>query len=495
MAVCCFTDVGASPLDTYSCQSVLGGAWILDIVVFGHHMVCDLGGGDKEDPKLGVYEGISVFLLGDETPMTEVYPGDNSLELKAKGKAVFTLDGDAIDCKWELDGTKLVIDIEGEECTGTLKGDVINLDFMGMIDMIFAKNGAYEFDASGKSEGGSKLGGLDAAETDSEEQGIAGYYKVDSMEQEGATLDLATLEEYGLADMIYLVLEEDGTGRTCFEEEAGITYDDTQIYAGEEGAPYTLDGELFQAQIVDSSNAYVWGDVLYIDLYLEDGAGGELTLNAGLRYLHEDWDCSTDYPALPEDAVAYYQSQGMDFLEMVEFYGLDTSDVPEWTDSFTEGAPVSSGGSPTANPGFSGPTAEYDYEEKGMILFDYPSDTFTFEKKFAVDTLKSSDGSLKITFAASWDMEAFGKVMEGYEKYAAESNGVIEDGLSYGGHEAYRCTWENVIGDVTMETYILFNESFGDYVGVNVIATAPSQSSLDANRDVIEAILHSVRTQ
>ena len=110
------------------------------------------GVGDKEDPKLGVYEGISVFLLGDETPMTEVYPGDNFLELKAKGKAVFTLDGDAIDCKWELDGTKLVIDIEGEECTGTLKGDVINLDFMGMMDMIFAQNGAYEFDASGKSE-------------------------------------------------------------------------------------------------------------------------------------------------------------------------------------------------------------------------------------------------------------------------------------------------------------------------------------------------------
>jgi len=37
-----------------------------------------------------------------------------------------------------------------------------------------------------------------------------------------------------------------------------------------------------------------------------------------------------------------------------------------------------------------------------------------------------------------------------------------------------------------------FDEAHGDYVGVNVIATASSQSAMDANRDTLEAILHSV---
>ena len=90
-------------------------------------------------------------------------------------------------------------------------------------------------------------------------------------------------------------------------------------------------------------------------------------------------------------------------------------------------------------------------------------------------------------------MDDYAEVMTGYEKYVAESGGVIEDALSYGGFEAIRCTWENVIGDINVETYILFGEGHGDYVGVNVIATASSQTAMDANMDVIEAVLHSVR--
>ena len=74
--------------------------------------------------------------------MYEVYPGENSIELKSGDKCVFSLDGDKIDCDWKLDGTALTIDIEGVECKGTLENGVIKIDFMGLMDMTFVKEGA-----------------------------------------------------------------------------------------------------------------------------------------------------------------------------------------------------------------------------------------------------------------------------------------------------------------------------------------------------------------
>lgn len=154
-----------------------------------------------------------------------------------------------------------------------------------------------------------------------------------------------------------------------------------------------------------------------------------------------------------------------------------------------EGDSASNGGSAGA-VAFSGPTTEFDYNAKGEIFFDYPS-SCNYEKKFGVETIKTADESVKITFVADWGMDDYAARMEGYEKYVAESNGVIEDGLSYGGYDAVRVTWENALGDVTQETYILFGEGAGQYVGINVAATAGSQSAIDGAE--IEAILHSVR--
>lgn len=432
------------------------------------------------------------------------------------------------------------------------------------------------------------------------ESSPVGYYKVDSMEMDGQTMDRSMLEMIGMADSVYLVLEDGGTGRMSFEEEADITYDDSQIYSpAGEGVPYSLDGdtitihidnvkmvlvrsdeeppapvvpgafpaafieehsgdwhgmmEIYDATgsfadvvgsqleiiarfvfhedgtctpfiaaalssdsgsnfsdlsvsyneygdlmllkgefidnpIVDSSNLYAINGVLMMEIYVDDGEGDSMYLIANLRRLDDTWDYDYESPALPEAAVEFYMGKSME--EIAELFGIDPDELPVL--SADSGAGGSIPGTPTENPGFSGPTAEFDYEGKGMVIFDYPSDTFTYERKYGVESLRANDDSVKISFVASWDMEEYAKCMEGYETYAAESGGVIEDGLSYAGFEAIRCTWENVIGDVNVETYILFNEAHGDYVGVNVIATAPSQSAMDANRDTLEAILHSV---
>lgn len=554
------------------------------------------GGGGKDDPNLGVYTGTVVDLLGDETPMTEVYPGKNTIELKSGGKATFTLDGDAIDCKWELDGSELVIDIEGTECTGTLKSGTIDLDFMGMMDMTFVKGGSSVPPKPGASTPEKP------STPESSDAGLVGYYKIETLEMDGETMDRSMLEMIGMADSVYLVLDEDGTGRLSFEEEAAITYDDSQIYSPDgEGVPYTLDGDTITVQvenvkmilvrsdeeppapvvpgafpaafieehngdwhgmmkvydatgtfeddignqmeviarfafnedgactpfiaaaltgdsgsnfsnlsvtyneygelmlldgefidnpIVDSSNIYAMDGVLMMDIYVDDGEGDSMNVVANLRRLDDTWNYDNEDPALPEAAVEFYMGKSME--EITELFGIDPDELPVPSAGGSSGGSGSASGTPTENPGFSGPTAEFDYAGKGMVMFDYPSDTFTYEKKFGVESLTANDGSLKISFVASWDMEEYAKCMEGYETYVSESGGVIEDGLSYAGFEATRCTWENVIGDVNVETYILFDEAHGDYVGVNVIATASSQSAMDANRDVLEAILHSV---
>lgn len=558
--------------------------------------------GKKAAPGVGVYEGYAVEMFDELSPIGEVYSGKNSLELKSGEKCIFILDGDAIDCTWELSGENLTINIEGEECKGTLKDGVVTLDFMGLMDIIFVKEGAKAPALSNPSDGDDEDN--DPTEPESkpepEKENPVGYFTGYSMTAEGETFDRATLESLGLADLMYLVLEEDGTGRISFGDgEVQITWDDTDIYTEAVAVPYVLEGDLvtvdvegivfvfqrsdeeppapvvpgafpetfaqevggdwhgwvvaldgtgdmaeytgmefemvgrfifnedgtcvpylasaisdqsynfqdisgtyneygdlmllqgsfFQAEITEESNFFVLDGVMYMDLYVDDGEGNTMNFYVGLRRLHEEWDLENDYPAPPEGFTEYYKDKS--FMDIAASYGVDTSLIPQ--------APIggvdtpSGGGAPTEDPGFSGPTAEYDYGGKGQIFFDYPADSFTFERKFGVDSLKASDGSIKISFAADWGMDDYQLRMEGFDKYVAESNGVLEEGLAYGGYEATRVTWEDVFGDITMETYILFGEGAGMYVGVDVIVYASSQDVIDANMDTIEAILHSVR--
>ena len=101
------------------------------------------GGGGAEDPNAGKYLGDQINILG-WMPITEIYSGDNYLELRSGGKGEFCLDGDPVKVKWKLEGEKLVVTAEGQDCTGTLIDGVVQLDtFFGMeMPMTFVKEGA-----------------------------------------------------------------------------------------------------------------------------------------------------------------------------------------------------------------------------------------------------------------------------------------------------------------------------------------------------------------
>lgn len=102
-------------------------------------------GGKKDDAQLGVgvYEGYAVDMFDELMPIAEAYGGENRLELKAGGKASLTLESDTVECEWKLSGENLTVTIrDGEVCEGTLKDGVVRLDFMGIMDIIFAMDGA-----------------------------------------------------------------------------------------------------------------------------------------------------------------------------------------------------------------------------------------------------------------------------------------------------------------------------------------------------------------
>lgn len=192
-------------------------------------------GGDASDPNLGVYKGTVVTMFDVDGPMSEVYPGENSIELKSGDKCVFILDGDKIDCDWKLEGTALTIDIEGVECKGTLKDGVIVFDFMGLMDMTFVKDGA------------SAPASAPAA-SPSEDSGLAGHYPLYSAVIGGQELDYATLVLAEVAEG-YLTLNEDGTGEQCFSGDTptAITEldEDSGVMTFETGetVSFTVDGE------------------------------------------------------------------------------------------------------------------------------------------------------------------------------------------------------------------------------------------------------------
>jgi len=328
-------------------------------------------GDEEKDPALGVYHGVSAEMFGIVSDMSEIYSGENAIELKADGKCTVTLEGDSMPAKYTLDGEKLDIVIEDIHSPGTLKDGVLTMDFMEMgMYLIFAKDGAkvpevtdtaegeqgeeetqntdpnlivhdgsearyleskimkdangedaiavwFDFARKGSeansfgwsyfyivTQGGQELESttilrednsyLSETEYEDVEPGdhldvcltytlidtttpvvltftdifdkvlgeitvdlseveivvpetvsAAGFYTLYSLEEDGETIDLETLQAIGMDQTCFVVFEEDGSGRICFDGvESDLTYDETTIYPAD-GSPndYTLDGE------------------------------------------------------------------------------------------------------------------------------------------------------------------------------------------------------------------------------------------------------------
>ena len=53
--------------------------------------------------------------------------------LKSGGKAVFNFDEEPEEVNWKVDGEKITLSADGESITGTLKDNVLTLDFDGEV--------------------------------------------------------------------------------------------------------------------------------------------------------------------------------------------------------------------------------------------------------------------------------------------------------------------------------------------------------------------------
>ena len=113
----------------------------------------DEGGTEKNDPNLGKYIGDQINIL-DWSPMSEVYQGENYIELQSGGKGVFCLDGESTKIKWNLNDAQLTITAEGQDCDATLQEGVIQINsFFGMdIPMTFAKEGVENTEKNSEAE-------------------------------------------------------------------------------------------------------------------------------------------------------------------------------------------------------------------------------------------------------------------------------------------------------------------------------------------------------
>ncbi len=86
----------------------------------------------EDDPNLGVYVAKSAEMAGLKVGIEELYEDGFTIELKKKGKATLSADGESGNVKWTLDGDKFHAEGGGAELDGTLKDGVMTLeDVMG----------------------------------------------------------------------------------------------------------------------------------------------------------------------------------------------------------------------------------------------------------------------------------------------------------------------------------------------------------------------------
>jgi len=430
---------------------------------------CDDSG--KADPNLGIYKGVSLTMSGETYALSDVYEGISSLELKEDDKAALTLGGETIEGTWKLDGETIKLTVDGVECAGSLKDGTIVVDIMGM-EMTFSVKGSTGSAGnagsvtlptpggtlpSPSSSAASSSAPVSSSVASSQETPAPGYYKLNhyiSGTEAGSTeFDLEKLQQLGIADSTFLVLNEDGSGRFVMDGDEGVivsysateivvdsimtveittegdeitvNFEDSGIFTfklsdeeppvpgaflpgegsevavlpedfedrfggdwhgmavvsqaegdlaeslnanfeiiarfafNEDGSctPFVyaalsgdnsdsanfknlsvsynadfdwmnVNGAFANREIpVDSSCIYEESDgLIYIEILSEDEDGFMYVISA-LRRLDDEWDYDSDYPYLPEDAVAFYK--GKDMYELAEIFGADPSLVPE----------------------------------------------------------------------------------------------------------------------------------------------------------------------
>ena len=222
---------------------------IIGIVVAVALLFTLFGGGDSDDPNLGVYEGVSCSYAG-----LEMSAEGEWVELKSGGKLKMNLMGDEYSGKWELDGENLTVTQAGDTYYGTLRNGTLVLDLSGVI-YTYEKEAAGESAVSKETEAPEKTEEPEETAAPAPSASEVGYWTLKYTEgDESMAMDeetVAMLAEMGI--VMYVDLAEGGTGIFMMEEPMPITWGNGKIVADDGSeVTYTLEnGEL----IVDVQGA------------------------------------------------------------------------------------------------------------------------------------------------------------------------------------------------------------------------------------------------
>ena len=209
---------------------------IIGVVVAVTLLFTLFGGGDSDDPNLGIYNGVSCTYGGFEMSAEGEW-----VELKSGGKLKMNLMGEEYSGKWELDGEDLTVTQAGDTYYGTLRNGTLVLDLSGMIY-------TYEKEAAEVPSIPNEVQTSEETAAPVPSASEVGYWELKYSEgDESMAMDeetVAMLAEMGI--VMYVDLAEDGTGTFMMDEAMPITWGEGKIIA-DDGSEvfYTLEnGEL-----------------------------------------------------------------------------------------------------------------------------------------------------------------------------------------------------------------------------------------------------------
>ena len=187
----------------------------------------------EEDGTAGIYRLIGGKFNGEElneeqVELMETMGMSARLTLRDDGTGEIDLFGEETS---ELNWDEKEISIEGEGAAYTLEDGKLTIE-VAEDYLVFQKMTAEEL------SDGVGSGPLQPGDYDPDTH--AGYYKLSTIEEDGEVTDAAVLSLVGME--VYLVLNEDNTGRlSLFDEAIDLTWDDEKVTAEDEEMEYAYD--------------------------------------------------------------------------------------------------------------------------------------------------------------------------------------------------------------------------------------------------------------
>ena len=201
-------------------------AVVLGVVLLGGK------GNNSSDPNLGVWTAVSAEMSGVSVDVSDLFSNGFSIELKAKGKCTFSVDGVSANGKWSLDGSEIHVEGGGVDCDGTLQnGRLVLENVMGTgVKLTFTKDGK---------TAAANIPGPVAGNVDTDE----GCYVITSMSDSEIELSGEDLASFGM-ESCYIELLSDGTGEIYLFDIFELTWEPGTLTLYDESIPFTREGDV-----------------------------------------------------------------------------------------------------------------------------------------------------------------------------------------------------------------------------------------------------------